>query len=104
MYQGDKPIFKFVKELVDGQVMIIPGRQAVQAKTVQLRLVVTADSFTARYRSDGKGEFHFTRRVAPWQCHQRIQAIDMRSCTVSTSEPLHSYVMNGSGGGESPQE
>ena len=34
----------------------------------------------------------------------RIQAIYMRSCTVSTSEPLHSYVMNGSGGGESPQE
>ncbi len=57
-YQDDKPVFKFVKELVDGQVMIIPGRQAVQASTVQLRLVVTADSYTAQYRADGEGEFH----------------------------------------------
>ena len=58
-YQDDKPVFKLVKELVDGQAMIIPGRQAVQAGTVRLRLVVTADSYIAQYRADGEGEGEF---------------------------------------------
>lgn len=56
-YVDGKPVFKFVKELVDGQLMMIPGRPAMNAKTVQLRLVVTASSFTAMYRPDAKGEF-----------------------------------------------
>ncbi len=56
-YVDGKPVFKFVKELVDGQLMMIPGRPAMNAKTVQLRLVVTANSFTAMYRPDAKGEF-----------------------------------------------
>lgn len=56
-YRDGKPIFKLVKELVDGQLMIIPGRKKMEAETVQLRLVVTADSFTAQYRLNGKGPF-----------------------------------------------
>ncbi len=56
-YQDGKPVFKFVKELVDGQLMMIPGRQSMTAETVQLRLIVTADSYTAQYRADGRGAF-----------------------------------------------
>ncbi|MBI4582941.1 MAG: GH32 C-terminal domain-containing protein [Planctomycetes bacterium] len=56
-YTGGKPVFKFVKELVDGQTMMIPGRKPMASETVQLRLVVSADGFTAQYRPDGKGEF-----------------------------------------------
>jgi hypothetical protein len=47
-----------------------------------------ASRFPPTVRADGKGGFHFTRRVAPWQCGQRIQALDMRSCDVSNTEPL----------------
>ena len=56
-YQNGKPIFKLVKELVDGKVMIIPGRKLVDSPTVDLRLVVTADSYTALYREKGEKDF-----------------------------------------------
>ncbi len=56
-YQNGKPIFKLVKELVDGKVMIIPGRKLVDSQTVDLRLVVTADSYTALYREKGEKDF-----------------------------------------------
>jgi len=56
-YHNDKPVFKLVKELVHGKLLIIPGAKPMKAKSVQLRLIVTATSWTAQYRPDGKGEF-----------------------------------------------
>lgn len=56
-YRDGKPVLKVVKELVDGEVMIIPGRKPIASKTVQLRLVVTADSYTAMYRDEGESDF-----------------------------------------------
>ena len=56
-YHNKKPVFKLVKELIDGDLYIIPGKKPMKAKTVQLRLIVTADKFTAQFRPDGKGEF-----------------------------------------------
>ena len=56
-YSGGKPVFKLVKELVNGQLMIIPGRKKMEVETVQLRLVVNGDNYTAQYRPDGKGSF-----------------------------------------------
>jgi hypothetical protein len=56
-YVDGKPVFKLVKELVDGKLVIIPGRVPMEAKTVQLRLIVTADSWTAQFRPDAQGEF-----------------------------------------------
>ena len=56
-YTGGKPVFKLVKELIDGDLYIIPGKKPMRAKTVQLRLIVTADRFTAQFRPEGKGEF-----------------------------------------------
>ena len=56
-YHGGKPVFKLVKELIDGELFIIPGRKPMSSKSVQLRLIVTADSWTAQYRPDGKGKF-----------------------------------------------
>lgn len=50
-------MFKLVKELVDGQLMIIPGRKPMTNATVQLRLLLEGDSFTAQFRPDAKGEF-----------------------------------------------
>ncbi len=56
-YQDGKPVFKLVLEQIDGKTYIIPGKIAAPEKTVQLRLVVTADQFTAQFRPDAKGEF-----------------------------------------------
>ena len=56
-YNDGKPVFKLVKELVDGKLMIIPGRKLMSSETVQLRLIVTSDSFIAQFRPNCEGEF-----------------------------------------------
>ena len=56
-YCNGKPVFKLVKELVDGQVMIIPGRKPMEDASVRLRLIVTADSWTAQYQPSAQGPF-----------------------------------------------
>lgn len=56
-YRGGQPVFKLVHEQIDGKTYIIPGKVPAPEKTVQLRLVVTADKFTAQFRPDAKGEF-----------------------------------------------
>ncbi len=56
-YRDGKPVFKLVKEQIDGKRWIIPGKVPMPAKSVQLRLIVTADRFTAQFRPDGKGKF-----------------------------------------------
>jgi hypothetical protein len=56
-YCGGKPIFKLVKELIDGDLYIIPGKISMSSRSVRLRLVVARDSFSAQYQPDGKGDF-----------------------------------------------
>ena len=56
-YIDDKPVFKEVKELIDGDIYIIPGKQPMQTKSVRLRLVVTANSWAAQYRPEGASNF-----------------------------------------------
>lgn len=56
-YTDGKPVFKLVKEIVDGELCIIPGRPPMEAPTVQLRLIVDGDQWIAQYRPDAKGEF-----------------------------------------------
>jgi hypothetical protein len=56
-YHDGKPVFKLVKELIDGGLFIIPGRKPMPSKTVQLRLIVTNNSFIAQFRPDARGEF-----------------------------------------------
>jgi hypothetical protein len=56
-YNKGKPVFKLVKELIDGKTWIIPGRKPMETKSVQLRLVVTAEGWIAQYRPEDKKEF-----------------------------------------------
>ncbi|MCX7872612.1 MAG: hypothetical protein N2487_04940 [Verrucomicrobiae bacterium] len=56
-YCGGKPMFKLVKELVDGKLMIIPGRKPITNDTVQFRLVVERENYIAQFRPNGEGEF-----------------------------------------------
>jgi regulation of enolase protein 1 (concanavalin A-like superfamily) len=56
-YRDKNPVFKLVHELIDGKTYIIPGKIPTTTKTMQLRLVVDGDRFTAQFRPDGKGDF-----------------------------------------------
>jgi hypothetical protein len=56
-YHEGKPVFKLVKELIDGELYIIPGKKPMSSETVQLRLVVSGNDYVAQFRPGGKGEF-----------------------------------------------
>ena len=56
-YNSGKPIFKEVKELIDGDLYIIPGRKPMPAQSVRLRLIVSADTWEAQYRPAGEDGF-----------------------------------------------
>ncbi len=56
-YCNGKPVFKLVKELVDGKLIIIPGRKPMTNETVQLRLIVDRNSYIAQYRANAEGDF-----------------------------------------------
>jgi nicotinamidase-related amidase len=56
-YSHGQPVFKLVKELVDGELMILPGRKPMTAERVQLRLTVDASRYVAEFRSNAEGPF-----------------------------------------------
>jgi len=56
-YSGGEPVLKLVKERVDGQLMIIPGRKPMTNETVQLRLEVDAKTWKALFRPEAKGDY-----------------------------------------------
>jgi hypothetical protein len=56
-YHEGKPVFKLVKELIDGELFIIPGKKAMPSEKVQLRLIVSSNKFVAQFRPDCRGEF-----------------------------------------------
>ena len=61
-YVDKKPVYKVVKELVDGKRYIIsslgsPARTPFEGDMAQIRLVIDGSDFTVLYRPEGKGEF-----------------------------------------------
>lgn len=56
-YHDGKPILKLVKELIDGELYVFPGKKPMTSQTVQLRLIVSANRWVGQFRPDGKGEF-----------------------------------------------
>ena len=56
-YHNGEPVFKEVKELIDGDLYIIPGKKPVRTQSVRLRLVVTASTWEAQYRAEGESAF-----------------------------------------------
>jgi len=78
-YHEDKPVFKLVHERIDGELWIIPGRKPAPRKTVQLRLVVDGEQWTAQFREELQGEFQTAEQgklppagkdVISLQCYQ----------------------------------
>lgn len=56
-YIGGKPVLKAVKELIDGELYIFPGKRPMSMQRVRLRLVVTADGWEAQYRPEGEADY-----------------------------------------------
>ena len=56
-YHNGEPVFKEVKELIDGDLYIIPGKQPMPTQSVRLRLVVTASTWEAQFRAEGESAF-----------------------------------------------
>ncbi len=56
-YHAQRPVFKLVHERINGELFIIPGKKPAPSQTVQLRLVVDGEKWTAQYREDAQGEF-----------------------------------------------
>ena len=56
-YHEGKPVFKLVKELIDGELFIIPGKKPMPSEKVQLRLIVSSNKFVAQFRPDCRGKF-----------------------------------------------
>ncbi|MGQ9506026.1 MAG: hypothetical protein ACUVQG_09810 [Thermogutta sp.] len=56
-YIEDKPVFKLVKERIDGEMFIIPGRKPVADVPIRLRLVIDGDRWIAEYRPAEEKEF-----------------------------------------------
>ncbi len=56
-YHEGEPIFKAVKELIDGDLYIIPGKKPMPTQSVRLRLIVTASTWEAQYRAEGETAF-----------------------------------------------
>ena len=50
-YSGDKPVFKLVKELIGGDVYIIPGKYPIADEPIRLRLTVHSAGWKAEYRA-----------------------------------------------------
>lgn len=49
-YCDGKAVIKEVKELIDGNIYVFPGKKPLSSPSVRLRLVVTANSWEAQYR------------------------------------------------------
>ena len=56
-YHNDDPVFKLVHEHVDEELLIVPGFKPTPSQTVQLRLVVNGEHWTALYRENSKDAF-----------------------------------------------
>ena len=56
-YVDGKPVFKLVKELIDGDLYIIPGKCPMPTQSVRLRLIVTADTWEAQFRPEGASDY-----------------------------------------------
>ena len=57
-YHDGEPDFKIVHELLDDEILIVPGFEPTEKDTVQLRLVVEDDgSYKAKFREEDEEEF-----------------------------------------------
>lgn len=71
-YADGKNVFKYVKERIDGELYVFPGKKPMVEATVTLRIEVSGRKFTAQFRPRGEGEWleAFQGDVPPGETHQ----------------------------------
>ena len=57
LYNSGEPVFKEVKELIDGDLFIIPGKKPMPTNSVRLRLNVTSEGWEAQFQAEGSDTF-----------------------------------------------
>ena len=57
LYNDGEAVFKEVKELIDGDLFIIPGKKPMPTDSVRLRLAVSTDGWEAQFQPEGSSEF-----------------------------------------------
>ncbi|MBK37018.1 MAG: hypothetical protein CME26_16000 [Gemmatimonadetes bacterium] len=57
LYNNGEPVFKEVKELIDGDLYIIPGKKPMPTDSVRLRLLVNSEGWEAQFRPEGSTSF-----------------------------------------------
>lgn len=55
--QDEKVVFKFVREMIDGNVYIFPGKIPVEGETTFLRLTVSGDNIVTEFKTKEDGEY-----------------------------------------------
>lgn len=55
--QEENVIFKFVREMIDGEIYIFPGKIPVKGDNTFLRLTVSGDSVVAEFKTEPDGEY-----------------------------------------------
>ena len=58
--QNNKTVFKFVRELIDGQLYVFPGKIPVTGDEVTLKVIVNGENVVAEFQPEGETVF---RRV-----------------------------------------
>lgn len=56
-YHDGKPAAKFVRERIDGETYVFPGKVPMKERTVHLRLVVSGRSLVGQFRTDEKKDY-----------------------------------------------
>ncbi len=55
--QGENVVFKFVRELIDGEIYIFPGKIPVKGENTFLRLTVSGDHVVAEFKTKADEEY-----------------------------------------------
>lgn len=67
LMQGDNLVFKFVKEMIDGEIFVFPGKIPLKTNVVHLRLIVNGENVTAEFKPEGEEKYRcaFEGKIPP---------------------------------------
>jgi len=56
--QNDQVVFKFVREMIDGQIYVFPGKIPVSGDEINLKVVVNGENVVAEFQPEGETGYH----------------------------------------------
>ena len=55
--QGEKTVLKFVRERIDGELYVFPGKVPIKGNEIFLRLTASGENVKAEFKTDAEGEY-----------------------------------------------